>query len=294
VQAAGNNWLTALGRKIQAQNEILTDQLARLNTAATFDDPILAEAGGRSGPWSTSRAPAARGPAARSEALPLPRLMAQFKTENDTWQRLAAVSRKVAEEVERPVMEAYLKAESARADAQARLEEANKRVPNTRAWPPSLQTLQAESQEFRETELRWERVRREPARAISLVTAIGELAQRYQSLAERVARAVERFENEQNRVRALENEIATSLQMWQMLTRVHTDDPTAAGGIRQVIDNHTRELEDLKRRYLQGQLTYYQVEQELRGLLRRINNTDVPLDSGEVMDINGVIRSGRM
>jgi len=122
---------------------------------------------------------------------------------------------------------------------------------------------------------------------------LGDLASRYQAVAEKAHRLGERAETDHNRIRDLERGLEESVRLWQYQKNAYSSNTLATANIQRLLSEISRDLDNLKRQYRQGIKNYNQIEQDLIQLSRKANSTLIPIEDNQKIDINGEIRMER-
>jgi chromosome segregation ATPase len=290
AEQASNNWLNKLVVDVKVKKEVITDKIEQLREIADLSEPAIADSQKLLLSLDTNLREGNK-PGKKSR-FPLAEIMLQYKFANDGWQRSLA-STKAIEDIESSVYDAYQKTEQQRHNAEDLLTQAANWVQEARSWPPISITLDAERREFDEIERMREAIRKEQPRAIWLVGRLGDLASRYQAVAEKAHRLGERAEADHNRIRDLERELEESVRLWQYQKNAYSSNTLATANIQRLLSEISRDLDNLKRQYRQGIKNYNQIEQDLILLSRKANSTLIPIEDDQKIDINGEIRMGR-
>ena len=112
-------------------------------------------------------------------------------------------------------------------------------------------------------------------------------------MAEKAQRLGERAETDHKRIRTLEQELEESVRLWQYQKNAYSSNTLATANIQRLLGEISRDTDNLKRQYRQGIKTYSQIEQDLILLSRKANNTLIPIEIDQKIDINGEIRMER-
>ncbi len=272
------------------KKEVITSKIVQLKEIADLSEPAIADAQNLLASLDTILGEGSK-PGKKNRST-LAEIMLQYKFANEGWQHSLA-STKAIEDIEGSVYDAYQKTDQQRHNAEDLLIQAAKWVQEPRSWPPITITLDAERREFDEIERMREAIRREQPRAIWLVGRLGDLAGRYQAVAEKARRLGERAETDHKRIHDLERELEESTRLWQYQRNAYSSNTLATANIQRLLGEISRDLENLKRQYRQGIKNYNQIEQELILLSRKANNTLIPIENDQKIDINGEIRMVR-
>lgn len=217
-----------------------------------------------------------------AQAIPL------MKQCNEEWQRCVAATRAL-EEIERPLLERHQQAEQQRGNARQLLSRAQELIPASRTWPPTGQLLGGERGQMDALEKQWDGLRQAPIKAINLVSRLGQLSESYQSLAGRIKQVVERAEQEQHKITELEAHYDESKDIWSELRDINPTNAVLRSEVNMLLQETDQDLAALKQRYRQDGLPYNQVLQNLRGIIQKIDNAQVEIGDGRLVDINGEV-----
>jgi len=286
AQKGCNQWLEQLKTDLEVKKDLLTEKISKLNSIAPLDDPAIIEALPFIQP-PDKPTPSAEKPQAKG-GLPLSEAVMELKKKNEEWQRCAGLL-KAIEAVEGPVVDSYEKAKEQRQKAREGLSRALELIPESRAWPPAMQTMAGERGELDKIERDWANLTKEPIAPIRLVSRLGDLSGSYQELAARISQKVERAGQEQNRIRELENRLAESSRLWQYQMQLNADNILARDDILALLDETDKEHEGIKERFRRGGISYNQSLQHLRMLCQKLDSTLIRLDDRRYLDINGEI-----
>jgi hypothetical protein len=290
VEQAGNNWLNKLDIDVKVKKGVITDKIERLKEIADLSEPAIADAqtllSSPDANIGEGNRPGKKG------RIPLKEIMLQYKFTNESWQRSLATT-KAIEDIETSVYDANQKTEQQRHNAEDLLAQAEKWVQEARSWPPVSITLDAERREYDDIERMRNAIRKEQPRAIWLVGRLGDLASRYQAVAEKARHLGERAEADHSRIRSLEREMDESVRLWQYQKNAYSSNTLATANIQRLLSEISRDLDNLKRQYRQGIKNYNQIEQDLVLLSRKANSTLIPIEDDQRIDINGEIRIER-
>lgn len=287
AEQAGNQWLLELSNDLEEKLGSLEEKTSRLNAIAPLDEPAFLEAqsliGGRTRPSRQEKTGGKPG-------LTLAEAVNELKRKSDEWQRCVGYL-KAVEQIESTVVDSHEKAQSQRQQAREQLARALEVIPETRSWPPTMQSLAGERGELNKIEQNWATLAQEPIQPIRLVSRLGGLAADYQGFAARVSQKLERAGVEQNRIRELENRLADARSMWQYQMQLNADNFLARDEIHLLLDEVDKELEEVRGRFKRGGISYNQVVQHLRSLCQKLDNAQIPLDNSRLIDINGELQS---
>jgi DNA repair exonuclease SbcCD ATPase subunit len=273
--------------EIEAQNDELSGLLKELDEIAALDEQpvedarrLLASGGGLS-----RRSYAGRGP------LELEALIPELKRRSDYWHSANAAIHAMQDF--HPLIETFQEAAYQRDQAHRALSEAESGVGRQRAWPPTTVSLDGERQELGKIEAQWQDLQNNHAKAIARTAQLGSLASRYAALNERIAQAVERAGRESSDVENLEADLDDLVQLWKNHLYELQEYPEAAADLQTLLEDISRELAQVRRRYQQGGMDYNAVLQSMKTLNRRVRYFQIALDDERALDIQGKVQVRR-
>lgn len=282
-----HQWLDDLSQDIRQKLDALAKDLAALDVIARLNEGAVDEA----------RRVLSSGQAYRDNLVfnsrqGLDELLQELKRRSDFWQTCAAASQALNDQAE-PLLEAHQAAAEARQSAQATLAEAANWLRQSRGWPPTTVTLEAERNELNQFETRWQALQNNPERAIQLVGQLSQLSGQYQTLNEKVRQAAERAAHEQAQVEELENDLLELGQRWQAQWQAYQDEPEVSQEIRSLLNELEREMSAIRHKAQQKGSDYDQSLQTLKALHRKVRFFQVALDEEHALDASGNIQRRR-
>ena len=317
---AGARWLGILVTDLENKKESLAKKVARLNSIALLQEPVLEEAsslvgqvppvretaqagGGQAGSEPENKPSedkglksvfrrrgkeetALTGSKHSVEGVSLADAVGQLKQKNEEWQRCISLLRAI-EDIEKPVLERYAKAIEQRESARQLTAKSLELIPDERGWPPTQQSMIVERQQLIQVEKRWEALHQTPSRAIQVVSTLGALSEEYQGLANRIRQIVEHAQQEQTRFVDLEARLEESKHLWNQTMLEQEGNRAAQDDVRDMLAQADAELASIRERYGRGELPYNQAFQALRGLCQKVDSALIPLDNQWEVDING-------
>lgn len=272
VNHALNNWLNRLNSAISEKGKTVQAYLVQLDSIAHLEEQpvaearsLLAEEDYLSSVTAGQAAAAQTGPL-RSVAARVSRhpqlsdleATAQIKRKNDLWQKLSAAEQSMTERTE-ALVTAYKETVKARNEVQEGLNEAAKRIPQQRTWPPNNQTALTEAQLLHPINEKWHGLKKQTTRIETAILEMGRLAQQFQLASERVAQLIDRVEQDEERVRDLEEQIVDLKQRWQEQAQSEASTPVIREGIHQLMSDSDAKLSFIKHQYMRGTLSYEQI-----------------------------------
>ena len=165
------------------------------------------------------------------------------------------------------------------------LSEATNWLRQSRGWPPTTVTLEAERSELNQLEGRWQALQNSPGRAIQQVAQLGQLSGQYQTLSEKVRQVAERAAHEQAQVEELESDLMELGQRWQEQWRAYQDEPEVSQEIRSLLKELEQGMSALRRKAQQKGSSYDQTLQALKTLHRKVRFFQVALDEEHALEI---------
>jgi len=287
LETAANRWLEQLVQEIEAQNSELAGLLKELDGIAELDEQPVEDARHllSSGNGLPRRSYAGRGP------LELEVLIAELKRRSDYWHSANASMHAMQDF--HPLIETYQEAAYLRDQAHRALGEAEAGVGRQRTWPPTTVSLDGERQELAKLEKQWQELQNSHAKAIARTSQLGSLAGRYGALTERIAQAAERAARESGDIEDLEADLHDLVQLWQNHLYELQNNPEAAADLQLLLEDISRELGQVRRRYQQGGADYNTVLQTMKTLNRRVRYFQIALDDERALDIQGKIQVRR-
>jgi chromosome segregation ATPase len=219
-------------------------------------------------------------------------LLQELKRRSEFWARCTAAS-KALEEVAGPVTQAYQQAREDREFIRKQLDETGVQLRQRRSWPPTSITLTAERREAETLERQWAAMKNEPVRVVNLVSTLSGLAARYQALADRVSQAAGRFDQEQQEVSKLEEELEEYRLGWEANLREYRSNEMAGEEINELLTSLDSEHKQIRQQYQNGAKTYDQVLQSLRQLIRKARVAQVQIDEQHAVDVHGGVITRR-
>lgn len=319
---AGSRWLGQLLDELNNKKKILSQKLDVLLEIAMLEDPAVLEtqdllehkAGSKqpdasviaaqvSGPTSGAAVERIKsfipfgkgksnggstGETKNLAGVTLVQAVPLMKQLNEEWQRCVSATHAL-EEIERPLLERHQQAEQQRGNARQLLSRAQELIPASRTWPPTGQILGGERGQMDALEKQWDNLRQTPIKAINLVSKLGQLSESYQSLAGRIKQVVERAEQEQHKIAELQAHYEESKDIWGELRDINPDNAVLRSEVNILLQETDQDLAELKQRYKQEGLPYNQVLQNLRGIIQKLDNAQVEIGDGRLVDINGEV-----
>lgn len=281
-EIAFSKWLEALSKDIEERMKSLEEKFQSLGNfinlegmAITETREILkqAEKGEKGSPLT------------RPGDEPLLVIAKSLWSKNDLWQRLVSAGRAL-EDIAGPVLERYQKAEKSRQSALRQLEIAKELIPEEPGWPPTTINLNNERRQVESLNSAWEALKTEHLQAIQLVGKLSDLSEQYQRLATQLQHAIEKARQEQDRIKDCERRLLESKRFWLEVVAKYPEYKSLKGDAEKLLLEIDQEYEAIKRRSVHGGLPYNQVLQNMRSLIRKINDAVIPVSGNQVVDIN--------
>jgi DNA repair exonuclease SbcCD ATPase subunit len=305
IEQSTNRWLEKLESDLNDLKRELAERVGVLKQVALLDEPALNEAeevlGGREvepAGSQTRRGPLAGIPFSESlgsarrkgrEQMALADAVGEMKRLNQEWHRCLSLLHAL-EDLEGPLLDQNDQITGHAENARLLLDRAQQMVPGERTWPPTTVFIAAEKRQLEGLEKRWEQLKRERLRAIQLIAQLSELSSEFQTLENKIAAAVERAEEEQERVVDLERRLSESMRLWQYQMQIYGGNPQAQDAIQALLEDAESEADSVRQSYMNGSLPYNHVVQHLRSLCQRVEGAQAHLDRDQAIDINGVVQ----
>lgn len=276
-------WLAHLTSELSNLRGDLTKSLNALNEIGVLEDPPIDQARRllNSLADGRTRLPEGRKTAGLEDAI------LEIKESSDAWQECQAAQKGL--ESLQQLRDTYQQAGSLREEtleATGSLPEWGSRK---RSWPPVSRDLKSERMELNDLEREWKAKRNQPSRAIGLVAHFSSLASRYQALSTRLKQFDEQRDEDHETIADLERQIAQAAGEWENLLRLYSDNPSACQEIQDFLNALDHNLEMIETGYLQSELEFDQVLQQMNSILRRIRFFQVALDDEHALDASGRI-----
>lgn len=147
--------------------------------------------------------------------------------------------------------------------------------------------LTSERQQFKTLEEQWHSLREKGIKAIDLVAVLSELGGKYQVLATKLKQTAETAEQDQKRIRELEQRFEESCQLWQYRMDEYSDNLNTKDDISKLLNDAIAEMEGIRQRYQRENIPYHHVLQQLRALCQKLDSAEAYYDQNHVIDING-------
>jgi chromosome segregation ATPase len=280
-------WLDELSQNIRQNLDTLAENLGALDAIAPLKEGAIDEAR-----RTLSAGQAYRGNLAFKSRQGLADLLPELKRRSDFWQTCSSAAQALSDQAV-PLLEAHQAAAAARKTAQETLAEAADWLRQSRGWPPTTFSLEAERSEFNQLEARWQAQQNSPGRAIQLVGQLGQISGQYQTLVGKVRQGVERAAHEQSQVEELESDLQELGQRWQEQWQAYQDEPEISQEIRTLLNDLERELSAIRRKAQQKGSSYDQTLQALKALHRKVRFFQVALDEEHALDASGNVQRRR-
>jgi hypothetical protein len=293
-----NGWLAQVNTAVLEQGRAMSEMLAQIDAAGRLDEPPVIEAHAllaRDEYLSALRNPSPGSSTAsrlRDAVLQRPSLLgdleatAEIKRKADFWLMLTAAQRAL-EEKTGALLTAYQEAVQARTEARERIAEAAKHIPARRAWPPNNQSPVAEAELLKPVEDRWDGMKNGiPRRVETAVLEMGRLTQQYQLVTERANQAINRAEQDEERVRDLEEAILALKQRWQGQAQVDPSNMMIREGVRLLMSRADERLAYIRQQYVRGAISYEETIHNLRLLNDELFDARVPVDEHTDVGLN--------
>ncbi len=287
LEQSSQQWLDALSQDIRQKLDTLANNLGALDAIAPLKEGVVDEAR-----RVLSAGQAYRGNLSIKSQRGLDELLPELKRRSDFWQTCVSAAQALSDQAE-PLLEAHQAATVARKATQEILAEAGNWLRQSRGWPPTTVTLDAERSELNQLENRWQALQNSPGRAIQLVGQLGQLSGQYQTLSEKVRQAAERAAHEQDQVEEIENDLLELGQRWQEQWQAYQDEPEVSQEIRSLLNEMEREMSALRRKAQQKGSNYDQTLQALKTLHRKVRFFQVALDEEHALDASGNVQRRR-
>lgn len=288
TEQQANRWMESLNKEIQDAAQDLSAILEELMDIAQLDEPAMKEAER----LLSSKTLFGVGTQPSRGRFTLAEVAAELKARSEFWQKVFAAGRALFD-VSQELVEVHQQAIEARQAAQVQVDRLAKDFHPARSWPPTSISPETNRQEFNQVESQWQSIKRAPARAIRLVAQFGNLAGRYQALAEKMLRETEHAAEERQQVASLEADLEEIRRRWADQLGYLSDNPAAVREIRALLDKIAFEQGQLRRQFQQGSRNYGQVLQALKSLHRQASYYQVALDGDHAVDASGNISRRR-
>jgi hypothetical protein len=212
-------------------------------------------------------------------------LAQRLKRSSEYWHACGATLRAL-EDVAIPIFESYSKAESNYQAAHQQYKKTSALISGKRRWPPASVSIEREKLELEQLDRQWWEFRKEPIRAISLVSQFGLLSARYQTLAERIGSQMERIIQDKHRVQELEDELAALISKWNEQRKLQRGNANVIRGIRELLDDTNKNLNQLIRQSKKGEVDYPTALDSLRELILQLRQAQVMIDETRSINID--------
>ena len=306
AEQSTNHWLMLLNVDLHTKQEILRTKVTKLQEIGTLEDPAIlegqrivetipvkrtAEAETTKGALSIAKSikdkltRSGEGPV---ETLPMSEGIKEIKLSSEDWQRYVIII-KTIEDLEGPVLEMSAKLEQSRANSQQLLNRASEVMPEMRSWPPVNQSLGGERGQFAALERKYLNLKKEPLKAIQIVTRISSISDEYQQLANKARLVIENAEKDQSRILEQETRLEEVKGLWKELRNANPGNAFLKDDIQILLQSADQQMEAIKEKYKLGGLTYNQTLQNIRALYQNLSSAVVTYDNETIIDINGEI-----
>ena len=286
AEGAATRWLDQITINLNEKVKALDQATVQLQEIARLDDPAMLEARRLLSQVNVVEL-STKSP---SKSFTFAETIAEMKKRNDEWQLCIAASR-MLEDIRGPVIERFSQAEQYRTQASEWLNQAVSLIPEGREWPATSQRLTSERQQFYSLEEKWQSLKDKPVKAIDLVSALADLGSIYQGLSAKLQQIVETAQQDQNRIKELEDRFEESCKLWEYQLRANAGNALVRDSITVLLNDAEKELEAIRRRYQRDGLPYNQVLQQLRSLCQKVDSAEAEYDQNHVIDINGEIQN---
>lgn len=293
-----NGWLAQLNASIVEQGKEVSDRLVQLDSVGSLDEePVISAHSllARDEYLSAQRGPASDSSTAgrlRHAVLQRQPLLgdleatAEIKRKSDFWLRLLAAKRAM-EETTGSLLAAYQEAVQARSEARERAAEVTKRAPTRRTWPPNNQPPLEDAQLLAPIDERWEMMKKgTPRRIDTAVLELGRLTQQYRLAAERAGQVLNRLDQDEERVKDLEEEIGDLKQRWQSQAQADPTNQVIREGVQHLMSKADERLSFIRQQYMRGALSYEETIHNLRLLNDELYSARVPVDEKNDIGLN--------
>jgi len=306
VEQATNRWLIKLNVDLRNKQDILHIKVSKLQEIGTLEDPAILE-GQRlvetipvkrtdeveNTKGALSIAKSIKDKLTRSgespvDTLPISEAIKEIKLRNEDWQNYVIII-KAIEDIEGPVIEMSTKLEQTRANTQQLLSRASEVMPETRSWPPVNQGLGGERGQFAALERKYLTLKKEPMKAIQIVTRVSALSDEYQQLASKVRQVIENAEKDQSRILEQETRLEEIKGLWKELRNANPGNSFMKDDIQILLQSTDQQMEAIRDKYKRGGLPYNQTLQNIRALYQNLSSAVVTYDNETTIDINGEI-----
>jgi len=306
VEQVTNRWLIKLNADLRTKQDILHTIVSKLQEIGTLEDPAILE-GQRfveaipvkrtvevettKGALSIAKSikdKLTRSGESPSEALPMSEAIKEIKLSNEDWQHYVIII-KALEDIEGPVLEMSEKLEQSRANTQQLLSRASEVMPEARSWPPVNQSLGGERGQFVALERKYLNVKKEPLKAIQIVTRLSSLSDEYQQLASKVRQVIENAEKDQSRILEQDTHLEEVKGLWKELRNANPGNTFMKDDIQILLQSADQQMDAIKDKYKRGGLPYNQTLQNIRALYQNLSSAVVTYDNETTIDINGEI-----
>ena len=196
---------------------------------------------------------------------------------------------RAVEEVEGLVSAAVDSAEERRLSCLEILQEAEKVIPAQPGWPPVAQSLQQVKQEWAKIEASWDVLVERNISVGWLVKELGGIEREVQKLEGEISRIRFQADQEIQKVREKEAELASLIEGWRAIQMRYSQNP----GIKRVIDLEIETTEQgkksIEQRFRRGILSYDQAVKSLELLCQQTAEKSIELGDGSRINLKGEI-----
>jgi hypothetical protein len=291
VNFALNQWISRLNAGVVEQGKGISDRLVLIDAITHLEEPAVQDARALIQREEVNQLRSTATPAAPQNivgrvttrithgesrsALNNLEAITEIKRKNDLWQMLAAAQMALGEK-SAGLIAAYQKTVQARSEANERLGELAGSFPEKRAWPPHNQAALTESQVLQPLDEKWDALKKKNSLSEPTILELGRLAQQYRLASERVKQALNRIQQDQERVQDLEWQVEALKQRWQ--SQVNPANSIMRESVQLLLSQTDSKLSYIKQQYMRGVISYEQAIQNLQLLYDELFSAQVPVD----------------
>jgi chromosome segregation ATPase len=298
VNRSLNGWLAKQNAAIAELGKTLNERLTQLDTIGNLDEkPVIDAHNLLTRPEYLSAlstpAPASASTAGRLRDAVMARqpqlsdldATAEIKRKNDLWLTMLA-TQNALEEKTGALLTAYAETVQARNEARERLVEITRRIPARRAWPPNNQAALDETVLLKPVDQRWEDMKGAPRRIDAAILEVGRLTQQYRLATERANQVLGRIDQDEERVKDMEEEINELKQRWQAHLQADPNNTVLREGVNTLMGQADSRLAYIRQQYIRGAISYEETMHNLRLLNDELFAARVPVDEKNDIGLN--------
>ena len=242
IRIAGEGWIQQLDEDLSRLAALIEKKYSRVTDILNLQDPVVDRMEKLLKPLVLENI---QSEMTGTNQPGFDHLISSLKQRNDLWQERSAAMKEFDELIEKPVIDAFTSAHSARKQAfelVAQLRE----FQSTQQWPPTTIDFEVAIQLFARIEADWEKVQQAEMRAIWAVRRLGELTAEYRSWCTQVGQSLSWAKQDRERIYRLEGDFQSAMKAWREKEELLVDNPILVAQVRQLRARMNQALDNVK------------------------------------------------